>query len=409
MLCSVLRDHMKNTHNYDCVDSDYALLFNILKDISYKIPRKNEPVKLYVDKVNKTALTEFKRMKLSPPPQQPSQNQRPPQHSLPQPPQQHQTPMRPQQTQQQHRPVQYDIQTNEIDEVKDQEQEHDMIKYERDNLKAVNEQLTKQNKEILVSKDELQYQIDTLKSKLMAVGEKKERKIQLILNSHKATKGGIDTFTFPLTYKNVYKICLVSGVVECYNDFNIYDDNNSITITETEANRRIDITLENGNYDTESLVTILETKLNEHSDHEYMVQYDSVLNRVFFKMDEVFTIHKSPLTELLGFCQDRVEKNIYVSDNHPTLSKIHSCYLNVSANGEMLTNVQSNHEMIDGCFGVLYDKNEIKTFSPQETFEHTLKKVGDVTKIEIELFTQYKHYKNTDVSFELKFDMYCVE
>ena len=82
MLTDVLQGHMKKQYKYDCTRRDFDLLVNILKDISYKIPRKQrEPEQEYIEKVNKTALNEYKRIRMADRQQQPQPSPPVPQQS----------------------------------------------------------------------------------------------------------------------------------------------------------------------------------------------------------------------------------------------------------------------------------------------------------------------------------------
>jgi len=385
MIFGVLSNHMLSSYNYECNKQDLNLLVDALKKIVYKVPKQErESTNSYVERVNKLALTEFKRFRLQP--------EASPENEQPREPANHAPGMMspPPPTRQ-----------------SDENQNNDMIRYERDNLLTVKKQMEKQTLELKEANAELQGQVDNLRAKMMDGGTKKEHKIQMILNSKKANNTGADSFIFNMNYRDVYKISLVSGVVECHNDFNIFDSNNN-TLVINENDKEYTVVLENGNYGINELTSIIETKLNEQSGDDYVIQYDDVLNRVFFKMDRVFSINESKLSKMLGFFKTRTEKNIYVSDQYPTICKNHSCYVNVKLGDVELSNINSSDEIIDGCFGVLYDQYEKKVFSPTETFSTSLSGVLDIASIELELFSQYKHYTNKDISFELKFDIYLV-
>lgn len=380
VLSNYLSTKLNTEYNIQYGQEEHDLLRMILRELVQNNPNQGDSEQIYVQRINSMLIPRYQQTI-----EKYLQKQRPPQ----------QEPQRPQQIQQ---PPQPEQKLEEQPEMK-----QDMVKYQLDNLNMLKTQLERSNSELKEENENLKHKIDTLNAKLAELGEKKEQRKQFVLNSQHS-RGTDELFSFLQSHKNVYKIVLTSGIMFCYNDFNIFDGNNRFIVK--EDNNTIIIDVESGLYNVKELTTAIKNKLNEESSEKYEVQFDDVLNRVYIKSDVEFGIEVTELSKMLGFCEARQDKKIYVSDQHPRVTKNNVCYMKLKANDNELNVVESNNEEY---FAMLYDLNDRKKFTLLEPFEYVFDDVIKLNTIDIEMMSQFKHYTTKEVSFELKFDVYVIQ
>jgi len=427
VLLGVLGEHMKNKYNYEMKKDDLLILTNIMDNLTYEVSKlKEESMELYTEKINKMALNRFVDFKSK----QLQQSQAP---QRPQIQQQSQAPQRPQIQQQFQKPIETRqitetlsppiktqnmvYESNQIGNTFNQRiqnevvteqdiinkltQDNHILEYEKDNLlKNQNLIIDEKNHYIKLLEDS-EKSLIMMKSKMVSYNIEKGNVKKIIVNSDSNRQFHEGAFIYKLNHPNLYKIVLKSGYVECYNNFNILEHNNTLIIKQDDKEYKI--VIEEGNYNIKELISILEDKITSKCKQTYILQYDETVNKVYIKTESIFSIIPSILSKLLGFDGLKEGYNIYNSDFSSKLHKNHSCFVRIKINGKNVGMVESTNANLKPVFAVMYDIEEKNVFSPKEEYTTMLETSINMETLSIEIVTDNSIYIDTDVFFQFVF------
>lgn len=436
LLMSVLDEYMKKHYKYEFRQNDLHLLTKIMDDTTYNIPKeREETMDQYTDKINKIVINEFLKFKAEQfrrlmqsqqqsqpssqnrrpsPPSSPSATQNTP-DELPQrrgefEPNPRQLPppveTRPKQIEDNgnlthEQMVQRDVQT-EQDIINKLKQENKILDYENDKLlKNQNLMVEEKNHYIKLYK-EAEQKLTTLKSKMASHNIDGSQVAKILIDSDSNNQFHEGTFIYKFNYSNLYKIVLKSGFIECFNNFNILDHNNTFIVKEDDNERKIQI--EYGNYDLKELISALEDKLNNKVNTQYILSHDETTNKIYIKSEKEFTIISTLLSNLLGFDGLKTGDIIYSSDYSARLHRNHSCYIRLKVNSQNVGMIELKDK--DNVFAITYDEKENNSFAPKEEFYSTLIEPINMEELRIEIVSDKAIYDNQDVFFQFMFDIH---
>jgi hypothetical protein len=199
------------------------------------------------------------------------------------------------------------------------------------------------------------------------------------------------------------------------NIYNITDRNNKIHVYENSTKTEISIPI--GYYKLESLLTHLQTQMNDNCKHGvYSIVHNKLKNKIYISSQQKtqkenpnnfkLTFLSADLQHILGFSKKEYMNNcIYVSEHHPTDTAGMSLFVKTFINGQIVPQIVShdNGWMYSHLFNIDMDKYFGNTFvwegDPYPSPSFMLHESTDLTQIAFEFWVSRYKKVSTHQSF----------